>query len=274
MMIETQVDAERVLLFGVQTQEVTDDRFQELMREMTALTETAGGLPVAYVTQKLPQVNKRSLVGSGKLQEIQEQIEDHAIDLAISLNRLTPSTNRLLEDEWGIRVIDRTQLILDIFAQRARSREGKLQVELAQYQYLLPRIIGQGKAMSRLGGGIGTRGPGETKLESDRRHIRSRINQIESDLKQLEAHRDRTRSRRQASHQYNLGLVGYTNAGKSTLLTVLTASETYIQDQLFATLDPLTRQLEIHGHDRFTLTDTIGFIEELPTELILSLIHI
>ncbi|MBG9980985.1 GTPase HflX [Facklamia sp. DSM 111018] len=267
-MLEVASGPERVLIVGVQTDQYQDQKFMELMKEMHALTETAQGQVIQKIVQKMSRLDHRTGVGSGKLQEIKAQVEVENIDLVIFFNALTPSMNRAIEDELGVRVIDRVQLILDIFAMRANSREGKLQVSLAQYEYLLPRIGGKGKSLSRLGGGIGTRGPGETKLESDRRHIRSRINQIKKELVEVVAHRERTRLRRQSGREFNIGLVGYTNAGKSTLLTELTHSETYVQDQLFATLDPLTRQLTIKGHPVFTLTDTVGFIEELPTELI------
>ena len=267
-MIEVESSPERVMLVGVQTQAYTNEKFATLMKELSSLTETAGGIPVTTMTQKLSNLDNRSAIGKGKVQEVKVEAEIAEVDLIIFLNNLTPSTNRYLEEELEVRVIDRVQLILDIFAMRANSREGKLQVELAQYEYLLPRMHGQGKLMSRLGGGIGTRGPGETKLETDRRYVRSLINTIRKELVQLSEHRERTRIRRQSGREFNLGLVGYTNAGKSTLLSRLTDSETYIQDQLFATLDPLTRQLTINGHDAFTLTDTVGFIEDLPTQLI------
>ena len=267
-MIEIESRPERVLLIGVQTENETDDKFATLMTELASLTETAGGTPVKVVTQKLSRQDGRTSVGSGKLEEICQIVEMEAIELIVSLNPLSPSVNRHIEEATEVRVIDRIQLILDIFALRAKSHEGKLQVELAQYEYLLPRIYGQGKHLSRLGGGIGTRGPGETKLESDRRHIRNLMQTIKKELAQLAEHRERTRLRRQSGKEFNIGLVGYTNAGKSTLLTKLTLSDTYVKDQLFATLDPLTRQMNIHGHDAFTLTDTVGFIEDLPTALI------
>lgn len=267
-MIEVESSPERVMLVGVQTQKYSDEHFASLMKELSSLTETAGGEPVKIMTQKLTRLDSRTAVGSGKLEEIKAQIEVEEIDLVIFFNELTPSMNRHIEEGFEVRVIDRVQLILDIFALRANSREGKLQVELAQYDFLLPRMHGQGKYLSRLGGGIGTRGPGETKLETDRRHIRSLINSIKKELENLEEHRERTRIRRQSGREFNLGLVGYTNAGKSTILSKLTETETYIQDQLFATLDPLTRKLTINGQTAFTLTDTVGFIEELPTELV------
>lgn len=267
-MIEVESSPERVMLVGVQTQTYSDEHFASLMKELSSLTETAGGQPVKQMTQKLTRLDNRTAVGSGKLEEIKAQIEIEEIDLVIFFNELTPSMNRHIEEGLEVRVIDRVQLILDIFALRANSREGKLQVELAQYEFLLPRMHGQGKYLSRLGGGIGTRGPGETKLETDRRHIRSLINSIKKELDNLEEHRERTRIRRQSGREFNLGLVGYTNAGKSTILSKLTETETYIEDQLFATLDPLTRKLTINGQTAFTLTDTVGFIEELPTELV------
>lgn len=267
-MIETEQQPEKVLIFGVQTEKYTEEKFNVLMKEMVALTETAGGIPVHTMTQKLIRLDSKSAVGSGKLVEMKDAVNQYDVDLVIALNELSPSTNRYLEEQLEVRVIDRIQLILDIFAMRARSREGKLQVQLAQYDYLLPRLHGQGKHLSRLGAGIGTRGPGETKLESDRRHIRSLMNTIKKELVNLADHRERTRLRRLGGREFNIGLIGYTNAGKSTILREVTKSDTYVQDQLFATLDPLTRQMTIHGHDAFTLTDTVGFIEELPTTLI------
>ena len=267
-MIELNQAPEKVLIMAVQTEKYTDEQFQVLLAEMTSLTDTAGGQVVEVVTQKLSRLDGQTAVGSGKLEDIVALVEAREIELVICLNALTPSMNRHLNEALGVRVIDRVQLILDIFAMRARSKEGKLQVALAQHNYLLPRLYGQGKHLSRQGAGIGTRGPGETKLESDRRHIRSQIHRIEQELKLLGKHRERTRLRRQQGAEFNIGLVGYTNAGKSTLLTQLTQSPTYVQDQLFATLDPLTRQLTLNGQTQFTLTDTVGFIEELPTELI------
>lgn len=267
-MLETENHPERVLIVGVQTENISDIKFEILMKEMKDLTETANGYYIDEMSQKLTRVHQKSAVGSGKLIEIQDKITELDIELVVFLNRLSPSSNMYIEGELGVKVIDRVQLILDIFAQRARSKAGKLQVELAQYQYLLPRVTGQGSSLSRLAGGIGTRGPGETKLEQDRRVIRGRIHSIEKELKQLEEHRERNRIRRQSGREFNIGLAGYTNAGKSTLLRELTESDTYVKDQLFATLDPLTRKLTINGQDAFTITDTVGFIDELPTELI------
>lgn len=261
-------DPERVLLVGVATDEYDSSKFNLLMKELSDLTIAAGGVPVEQVVQNLARTDNRTLVGSGKLDEIESIVENEKIDLMITLNDLTNSMNRNLEERLNIRVIDRVQLILDIFALRAKSKEGKLQVQIAQYEYFLPRLSGQGKHLSRLGGGIGTRGPGETKLESDRRHIRSQMFRAKKELANMEEHRERNRVKRQSGREYNIGLVGYTNAGKSTLLRELTASETFVKDQLFATLDPLTRRFSINGHDAFTLTDTVGFIEDLPIQLI------
>ncbi|MGY4105652.1 GTPase HflX [Ignavigranum ruoffiae] len=263
-----EIKQEKVLLVGVQTPQWTDFEFENLMQEMEALVNTAGAFLDRRMMQKLPKEDGRTLLGKGKVGEIQRIIKHRNIDLVVSLNPLKPVVHRNLEEAWDCRVIDRIQLILDIFALRAKSRAGKLQVELAQYQYLLPRIIGQGLELSRLGGGIGTRGPGETKLESDRRYLRTRMRKIEKDLSAIEAHRERTRLKRQQGNEFNIGLVGYTNAGKSTILTKLTQSDTLVQDKLFATLDPLTRSFAIRGFENFTLTDTVGFIEELPTKLI------
>lgn len=267
-LIDNQPQVERVLIVGVHTQDVTDLMFQTLMDEMASLTETAGGKVISRVQQNLERVDSRTLVGKGKLQEIQTLVNSQDIDTVIFLNDLKPIVNRNLEETLNVKVIDRVQLILDIFALRAKSSEGKLQVSLAQYEYLLPRIIGKGKTLSRLGAGIGTRGPGETKLESDRRHIRNNIHRIKEQLKDVEKHRDLTRQNRLQGKDYRIGLIGYTNAGKSTILEQLSGQETYVKDQLFATLDPLTREFEIGGQDLFTITDTVGFIESLPTQLI------
>ena len=194
IMIENQIRPERVLIVGIQTEEMSDQKFQMNFDEMLDLTRTAQGNPVAQITQKLDRLHPKSAVGQGKLEEIKALIEVEEIDLVIFLNRLSPSINQYLEKELQIKVIDRVQLILDIFAQRARTQAGQLQVKLAQYEYLLPRIVGQGLSLSRLGAGIGTRGPGETKLETDRRVIRKQISQIKAQLKDLANHRERALS--------------------------------------------------------------------------------
>ena len=262
---------ERVILVGVQTNESNQD-FQYSLTELAQLTETALGEVVGELTQKRDRVDSRTFLGKGKMEELVSLVNELEADTVIFNQGLTPGQTRniqkvLLDD---VKVIDRIQLILDIFAMRAKSKEGKLQVELAQLQYLLPRLAGQGINLSRLGGGIGTRGPGETKLETDRRHIRDQITDIKHDLAETEKHRSRTREQRKESGTFQIGLMGYTNAGKSTLLNKLTQADTYEENQLFATLDPLTRQLLLPSGMTVTLTDTVGFIQDLPTQLIES----
>ncbi len=258
---------ERVILVGVET-EKNYLHFDSSMKELKSLTKTANGEVVFSLVQKRRQVDRQTVIGKGKVAELQQLAEAHEADLVIFNHELTPRQSQLIGDALEVPVIDRVQLILDIFAMRARSKEGKLQVELAQLDYLLPRLIGQGKNMSRLGGGIGTRGPGETKLETDRRHIRNRITIIKRELKEVAAHRDRTRQKRKDSQVFQMGLIGYTNAGKSTILNILTSADTYEQDQLFATLDPLTKRWRMPEGFEVTITDTVGFIQELPTQLI------
>ncbi|SER79055.1 GTP-binding protein HflX [Isobaculum melis] len=265
--METKTETERVIIVGVQTTEDQAD-FHYSMEELEQLTETAQGQVVAAVTQKRERVDGKTYIGKGKLNELLHLVEELAADVVIFNYGLTPSQTRNIQEEMDVKVIDRTQLILDIFAMRAQSKEGKLQVGLAQLQYLLPRLAGQGKNLSRLGGGIGTRGPGETKLESDRRHIRNQIRDIKKELVETQAHRKRSRDKRSQSEVVQIGLVGYTNAGKSTLLNQLTDAETYEQNQLFATLDPLTRKMVLPNEMHVTLTDTVGFIQDLPTQLV------
>lgn len=237
------------------------------MLELKGLTKTAKGEVCFSLIQKRPQVDRQTVIGKGKLQELAQLVEAHEADLVIFNHELTPRQGSLIQEIVGVPVIDRVQLILDIFAMRARSKEGKLQVELAQLEYLLPRLTGQGKNLSRLGGGIGTRGPGETKLETDRRHIRTRITIIKRELKEVAAHRERTRQKRQGQ-VFQIGLIGYTNAGKSTILNILTSADTYEKDELFATLDPLTKRWRLPEGFEVTVTDTVGFIQDLPTQLI------
>ncbi|MCB5953248.1 GTPase HflX [Enterococcus sp. BWT-B8] len=258
---------ERVILVGVET-EANTRQFDYSMQELKKLTETAQGEVVFCLTQKRPRVDRQTVIGKGKLEELINFSDAHEADLVIFNHELTPRQNQQLAEALGIRVIDRVQLILDIFALRARSKEGKLQVELAQLNYLLPRLVGQGLHLSRLGGGIGTRGPGETKLESDRRHIRNKITIIKRELKEVAAHRERSRQKRQNADVFQIGLVGYTNAGKSTIINMLTAAKTYSEDQLFATLDPLTKKWQMPNGMEVTITDTVGFIQDLPTQLI------
>ncbi|MDK4468824.1 GTPase HflX [Enterococcus hirae] len=258
---------EKVIIVGAETEQ-NQRYFTESMAELSKLTNTASGEVVFTLTQKRPQVDRQTIIGKGKLQELIQQADAHEADLIIFNHEMTPRQSQLVSEAVGIPIIDRVQLILDIFAMRARSKEGKLQVELAQLEYLLPRLAGQGKSLSRLGGGIGTRGPGETKLETDRRHIRNKILGVKRELKAVEAHRARNRQKRQSSEIFQIGLIGYTNAGKSTILNLLTQADTYSKDQLFATLDPLTKKWRFAEGFEITVTDTVGFIQDLPTQLI------
>lgn len=258
---------EKVIIVGVETKN-NFHTFEESMKELKNLVETAQGEVVAELVQKREEVSRQTIVGKGKLEELVLLVQEKEADLVVINQELTPRQNQLIFDAVQVRVIDRVQLILDIFAMRARSKEGKLQVEQAQLKYLLPRLVGQGTQLSRLGGGIGTRGPGETKLETDRRHIRTKMENIKEELKKLSEHRERTRQQRKDSGVFQIGLIGYTNAGKSTLMNLLTETDTYAENQLFATLDPLTKSLELPTGMQATLTDTVGFIQDLPTQLV------
>lgn len=241
---------------------------EDSLEELRQLAETAGTVVKAKFFQKRPKPDPGYFIGRGKVQELALFAQQEDIDVCIFDEELSPAQQRNLEQALGIKVLDRTALILDIFAQRARTNEGKLQVELAQMQYTLPRIIGQGLSLSRLGGGIGTRGPGETKLETDRRTIRDRIAYIKDSIDKMQNVRKLHRAKRSKNQIPSISLVGYTNAGKSTLLNVLTRSEVYAQDQLFATLDPTTRQLSLPDKRQGILTDTVGFIQRLPHQLV------
>ncbi|BDG42838.1 GTPase HflX [Saccharococcus caldoxylosilyticus] len=261
-------EREKAILVGCQLPHIDDERFFYSMEELASLVHTANGEVVATVTQKREAIHPATYIGKGKVEELVHLVEQTEADLVIFNDELSPSQNRNLARQLAVRIIDRTQLILDIFAQRARSKEGKLQVELAQLQYLLPRLGGQGTALSRLGGGIGTRGPGETKLETDRRHIYRRIDEIKTQLKLVAEHRERYRERRKKNRAFQISLVGYTNAGKSTLFNRLTAADSFEENLLFATLDPLTRRLILPSGYTVLLTDTVGFIQDLPTTLV------
>lgn len=260
-------EKEKAILIGCQTTE-DDDRFQYSLAELASLTHTANGEVLLTVTQKRERIHPATYIGKGKIEELQNVEAELEPDILIFNDELSPSQIRNLSRLLMARVIDRTQLILDIFAQRARSKEGQLQVELAQLQYMLPRLVGQGTALSRLGGGIGTRGPGETKLESDRRHIRGKIDEIKNQLRVIVSHRDRYRERRKRNKTFQVALVGYTNAGKSTLFNRLTEASAFEENLLFATLDPLTRKAILPSGYTVLLTDTVGFIQDLPTSLI------
>ncbi len=236
--------------------------------ELEELAKTAGAEVVARMIQKRDKPDNATYIGSGKLEELKTFCEDSEVDLLIFDAELTPSQTRNIEDETSVRVVDRTTLILDIFAGRAVSGEGKLQVELAQLKYSLPRLTGKGVQLSRLGGGIGTRGPGETKLESDRRHIRRRISALEEQLEGLEKRRGNLRSRRAKDGVQTVAIVGYTNAGKSTLMNTLTEAGVLAEDKLFATLDPTSRGLDLPDGRRVMLIDTVGLIRRLPHHLV------
>ena len=236
--------------------------------ELEALLETAGGVCVAKILQNRHAPDPHSFVGEGKAQEIKELAAKHGAEMVIFDNDLSPSQIRALEEITGTTVLDRSALILDIFAQRARTAEGRLQVELAQYKYLLPKLSGMGKSLSRLGGGIGTRGPGETKLETDRRHIRARIDRLEEELEQVRRLRAVERRRRQKNEIPVVALVGYTNTGKSTLLNRLTGADIPANNRLFDTLDTTTRQLQVSDRLTVLLSDTVGFIAKLPHHLV------
>lgn len=265
--LQQKVEFEKAILVGCQTTE-DDTRFQYSLDELASLTETAKGEVLTSITQKRPRIHPATYIGKGKVEELKVLADEVEADLIIFNDELSPSQNRNLSTHLNARIIDRTQLILDIFAGRARSKEGKLQVELAQLQYLMPRLMGQGIALSRLGGGIGTRGPGETKLESDRRHIRRRIDEIKEQLRVIVQHRDRYRERRKKNKAFQIAIVGYTNAGKSTLFNRLSEADSFEENQLFATLDPMTRKMILPSGYITLLTDTVGFIQDLPTTLV------
>ena len=241
---------------------------EDSLNELAALADTAGAVIVSRETQKLSHPDTATYIGSGKAAELALSCQTLEVDLAIADGELTASQQKNLENALGVRVIDRTSLILDIFAKRAATSEGKLQVELAQLKYRLPRLAGSSEALSRLGGGIGTRGPGETRLESDRRHIRSRIDELSNKLKQLETQRDLRRKRRSKDETVTVALVGYTNAGKSTLLNALSGADVFVEDKLFATLDPVTRRVELPDNRSCDVVDTVGFINKLPHSLV------
>lgn len=265
-----QTKTERAILAGLSCDIFTpeENATETTLDELEALLETAGGECVARLLQNRHTPDSHSFLGEGKAEELHELAQSLSADMVIFDNDLSPSQIRALEEATGVTVIDRSALILDIFAQRAQTREGRLQVELAQYQYILPRLSGMGKSMSRLGGGIGTRGPGETKLETDRRHIRERITRLRQELEEVRRVRAVQRERRQKNAIPVVALVGYTNAGKSTILNALTNAGIPANNRLFDTLDTTTRKLAVSDQLSVLLSDTVGFIAKLPHNLV------
>ncbi|MFC3771893.1 GTPase HflX [Paenibacillus sp. GCM10012303] len=247
---------------------LSDDRVQHSLDELIRLADSAGVEVLHSVVQSKDSIDSKWFIGKGKAEEVRDLAVQLGANTAIFDQELSGAQVRNLEHALDLKIIDRTQLILDIFAQRAKTREGFLQVELAQLSYLLPRLSGHGVNLSRLGGGIGTRGPGETKLEMDRRHIRNRISELRHSLQEVKRHRELHRERRKKTGVYQVALVGYTNAGKSTLLNRMTSADVYAENQLFATLDPTSRALRLPSGQEVVLTDTVGFIQNLPHDLV------
>jgi GTP-binding protein HflX len=260
---------EKAILVGIELSKKESFFLEESLEELKRLAETAGAEVLSSTHQKREKPDPKYFIGKGKVEEIKGLIHSLGSNLIIFDHELSPSQERNLEEALEIKVIDRTELILDIFAQHAHSKEGKIQVELAQAEFLLTRLTGHGVLLSRLGGGIGTRGPGETKLEVDRRRIRKRISILKKEIKHLQAERQIRREKRKASKLKTAALIGYTNAGKSTLLNALAKADALVEDKLFATLDPTTRQLYLPQKDKsILLTDTVGFIQKLPHQLV------
>lgn len=261
---------DKAILVNLATTKKEKEEARDSMAELAGLASAGGARVVGTVFQNRPRTSVRSLLGKGKVEEVHGLRKQLGADLVIFDHDLTPVQQRSLEEEIGVRVIDRTQLILDIFGQRARTNEGKLQVELAQLSYLLPRLVGRGTALSRLGGGIGTRGPGEKKLEEDRRRIQDKISKIKREIKGLQMRRANQRTSRKRSPVPVVSLVGYTSAGKSTLFNTLSREHVFTSAMLFATLDPVLRRVYFSDGLYFLLSDTVGFIRKLPVELITS----
>lgn len=264
-MIQTSEKKEKFILVGVETGK---DRMEESLSELAELLDTAGGETVGRVIQNLESINKATYVGKGKVEEIREIAEELEADGIVCDDELSPAQLSNLKDELDIKVLDRTLVILDIFASHAKSSEGKLQVEMAQLKYRSSRLMGLGKNLSRLGGGIGTRGPGESKLETDRRAIRERVSQLRAEIEKVESSRDTLRKHRMSDGIPVIAIVGYTNAGKSTFLNKITDAGILAEDKLFATLDPTTRSLKIPDGEEVLFTDTVGFISKLPHNLV------
>ena len=264
-MIQTAEKKEKFILVGVETGK---DRMEESLYELAELLDTAGGEAVGRVIQNLESINKATYVGKGKVEEIKELAEELGADGIVCDDELSPAQLSNLKDELDIKVLDRTLVILDIFASHAKSSEGKLQVEMAQLKYRSSRLMGLGKNLSRLGGGIGTRGPGESKLETDRRAIRERVSQLRTEIEKVESSRDTLRKHRMSDGIPVIAIVGYTNAGKSTFLNKITDADILAEDKLFATLYPTTRSLKIPDGEEVLFTDTVGFISKLPHNLV------
>lgn len=265
-MVETEVQKERVILVGVSEQDGDDTK--DSLEELKELVATAGAVTEGMVIQNRERIHPGTYVGTGKVSEIKEMLAATGATGIVCDDELSPAQMKNLEDLLDTKVMDRTLVILDIFAAHASTSEGKIQVELAQLRYSMTRLAGFGRSMSRLGGGIGTRGPGEKKLEMDKRIIRTRISQLKRELAEVKKHREVARGQRMRNHVPVAAIVGYTNAGKSTLLNHLTHAGVIEEDKLFATLDPTTRQLELPGKQQILLTDTVGFIRKLPHHLI------
>lgn len=268
--MEEKINPDKAILAGLDAAVFSKEETatESTLEELKALLETAGGTAVGTLLQSRPAPDPHSFLGEGKVEELRQAVEATGANMVIFDNDLSPSQIRTLEDITGATVIDRSALILDIFAQRAKTREGRLQVELAQYQYLLPRLSGMGRSLSRQGGGIGTRGPGETRLESDRRHIRTRISRLQQELKEVRRVRGVQRQLREKNSVPVVALIGYTNAGKSTLLNALTGAGIPANNRLFDTLDTTTRRMTVSDTLDVLLSDTVGFIAKLPHNLV------
>jgi GTP-binding protein HflX len=268
-LLRTQTETEKAFLVGVDSKALADSwSIDSSLEELSHLAKTAGAEVIGKLAQKLERPSPTYYLGSGKLDELIKLREHSPYSVVIFNDELSPRQQRNLEEALKVKVIDRTALILDIFAKRAYTREGQLQVELAQHQYLLPRLTGQWSHLERLGGGIGTRGPGESQLETDRRLIRKRIHRLQNNIEAVRRHRALYRKKRRESHISVVALVGYTNAGKSTLLNALSQADVLVEDKLFSTLDPVTRRLALPTGQQFLLTDTVGFIHRLPPSIV------
>lgn len=266
-MIETEKKIEKAILIGINYSGQDEREAEDYLDELSFLTETAGAEPVKRFIQKLDNANPRTFVGSGKIEEVAQYVRENSIDIAIFDDELSPSQLRNIEEALGCRILDRTNLILDIFAGRARTSQSKTQVELAQYQYLLPRLTGLWTHLERQRGGIGMRGPGETEIETDRRIIRDRISLLKAQLKKIDM--QMTTQRKNRGKMVRVALVGYTNVGKSTIMNLLSKSDVLAENKLFATLDATVRKVVI-GNLPFLLSDTVGFIRKLPHDLVES----